>query len=410
MQNLTRSHKSLRIVWLQIALLVAATLLPALATTTRVDAAQMDDRNVTISTSQASATGVEWDFGFDLQTADQVEGIRLLFCTTPLGACTAPPGLDVDGDDGSTTSTIDGQTGFPANATSFTKHITNAGECTVATNPDNEFCLTRTEATSATPGTTDGTPDTTLDLGGIVNASGSQVNSVYVRITLYNDPVTFITGNITDDGVVAAAIVNQITITARVQEDLEFCVGDTETVAATTDDCTDVSGNDIDLGVLSSSVTVASAVDSAAFAMVRTNATGGVTVVYFADNGNGNSDGHLAKAGETCSGSSTTDGCINSVGTTEAAIVGGVENFGMTITSVDATGSATPTANLIRDVQYDNGTGYAFDGTSTTDQIASSTTVIDDEMLVIDFAATASLTTPTGVYDTTLTFIATPTF
>jgi hypothetical protein len=36
--------------------------------------------------------------------------------------------------------------------------------------------------------------------------------------------------------------------------------------------------------------------------------------------------------------------------------------------------------------------------------------VVDDEMLVLDWSAIAEITTPTGVYSTVLTFIATPTF
>src|SRR5690606_22855016 len=134
---------------------------------------------------------------------------------------------------------------------------------------------------------------------------------------------------------------------------------------------------------------------------------------YFANNGNANdsegdgfNDGHMAVSGQNCDApASLTDQCINSVGDTEAALTAGTENFGMTVDSIDLTAGAN-TANLVADGEYDNDVGYSFDGSGATDRVASSATVVDDEMLVLDWAATASITTPTGVYSTVLTFIA----
>ncbi|HEX9679387.1 MAG TPA: hypothetical protein VGA08_02090, partial [Candidatus Saccharimonadales bacterium] len=72
------------------------------------------------------------------------------------------------------------------------------------------------------------------------------------------------------------------------------------------------------------------------------------------------------------------------------------------------------TANLVRDAEYaGDGTAgdlWAWDETGTADRIATSTTVVDDEMLILRFAATSAITTPTGTYTVVSTYIATPTF
>jgi hypothetical protein len=272
------------------------------------------------------------------------------------------------------------------------------------------------------------------DIDNPSNATDSPTNpnaGFYARAYVYSvinpTPPTIGTGEVASptnqvhNGGIALSTAEQLTITARVQEVLEFCVGDTSTVAATGDDCTDISGNDIDMGVLNfSALNTASVEDSNGFAMVRTNAVSGVVVDYFANNGNGNDngdagtevDGHLAVSGQNCDFAATaTDQCINSVGTTAAALTAGTENFGMAATSVSTVGGGL-TTNLTRDVQYDytGANEFAFDGTGATDRLASSASVVDDEMLVLDWQGTAQITTPTGIYSTVLTFIATPTF
>jgi hypothetical protein len=117
----------------------------------------------------------------------------------------------------------------------------------------------------------------------------------------------------------------------------------------------------------------------------------------------------LKVAGATCSGTTTTDQCFNSAGTSETTIVAGTELYGMAAHSMDTTNGTT--TNITRDAAYDFGsTGYAWDDSGSPDILATSTTVVDDEMLNLKFAATASATTPTGAYTVTATFIATATF
>lgn len=63
---------------------------------------------------------------------------------------------------------------------------------------------------------------------------------------------------------------------------------------------------------------------------------------------------------------------------------------------------------------YGTTNGYAWDDTGTYHTIASSGSstqkVVSNEALMLKFAATAQVTTPTGIYQTQADFIATPTF
>ena len=173
-------------------------------------------------------------------------------------------------------------------------------------------------------------------------------------------------------------------------------------------------------------------------AMVRTNAVNGVVVDY--KSLLETSSGALKVTGATCNAvpsTSGTDQCFNT-STTQGAFTAGTEAFGMTIAGINC-GSTTAyscvfasgTYNLVRDAAYDgnggntyvsdtdqvSGTtngGYTWDATGTADRIASSagsaTKVVDDELMVLKFAGTAGITTPTGAYTVQADFIATATF
>ena len=114
---------------------------------------------------------------------------------------------------------------------------------------------------------------------------------------------------------------------------------------------------------------------------------------------------------------SYTDPCINSVGTTQTVIsnAGATdEAFGMCAFAIDT--SSGTTSNLSRDAEYDGAcdntatNGYAWDESGSADDLASSSTVVDDEMLELDFAALSEVTTPTGSYQVVATFIGTSQF
>lgn len=363
-----------------------------------VSAAVLTSRKVTLDKSAAGSSDTGHLFSYTIVTSTTVQGIIYQFCTTPISTCVKPTGMAVQA------TTHDAQTGFPANATAFTAHtVSNEGDCDMTTT-DSKMCFERTSATT-------GNGAVTHTISGITAPSSNQ--TVYVRISLYSDNA-FVTGNLTDTGVVAEAFVNQLTINALVQETLQFCIG----TADGGTDCTGISGTTVNIGNVSDAAVSISPVASGSggnnvngLAMVRSNAQGGVVVVYFTTLDT--SSGKLKVAGQACTDNiSLVDRCINSTTSTQNSIVAGTEEFGMTISSVDVSNGST--SNLTRDTNYDGdgtaGGGWAWLDDGTTDQIASSSTVVDDEMLVLRFAATASVTTPTGSYTTQANFIATPTF
>jgi hypothetical protein len=397
----------------QLTVLVASFMMPLIMFTNTASAAQLTSRSVIIGTSKPTATST-WTYGFTTPATTNIGAMKFEACTTPLGTCTSP-GAGLNMNVGTTTL----GTGWTS-ANAFTRGA-GAGSCTAAANVT---CTTRTAASE-----TAGARTMTQSL----QVNPTTVGSYFIRITTFSD-AGYTTA--VDTGVVAFAIVNQLTVNARIQEVLNFCVGTTAVDDATTTpgaDCSAISGTTVDIGVLDSSAVNVSPVstnggtNTNGIAMVRTNAQSGVVVSYFAEQET--SSGKLKVAGATCSGTSTTDQCINSTGTTQNAIAAGTEEFGMTIAGVNCVSTtsytcafASGTYNLARDTDYDgNGGntygasgGYAWDDTGTSDTIASSASssvkVVDDEALILKFAATPSITTPTGAYTVTSTYIATATY
>lgn len=392
--------RRLALLW-AVLVLIIATIIPIIRFDS-VDADELTARKVTIDKSYINATDVSFAFSYTIATSAAQQGIIYQFCTTPLSTCTLPTGMSVQ------SATHDSQSGWPTDATAFAPHaVADEGDCDMATT-SSKMCFERTDAVA-------GNGAVTHTISGITAPSSNQ--TVYVRISLYSDD-DFETADKTDNGVVASAFVNQLTVSARVQERLVFCVGSVD--AASAGDCTDISGTTIDIGVVDfSQVCVTGTLNPCedddgrnGYALIQTNAQSGVVVTYYAEQET--SSGKLKVPGATCTDNiSTLDQCFNSTGTTKNSIVAGTEEFGMTISEVN-TSKGGLTTNLTRDAEYaGDGTaadGFAWDDTGTIDEIATSTSVLDDEMLVLRFAASASLTTPTGQYIVTSTYVATPTF
>ncbi|MBI2007656.1 hypothetical protein HYU82_03395 [Candidatus Saccharibacteria bacterium] len=323
------------------------------------------------------------------------------------------------------------------NATTFARNATGGGGCTPAANV---LCLDRTQAAAETPGA--------RTLGWNTQTNPTTTNTAFfVRITIYSD--TGWTDGTPDTGTVASAVVQTLTINAAVAEVLNFCVGASTVNDATTSvaaDCTAVAGTNVNIGTLDTGSTNVSPVstnggdDENGVAMLRTNAVNGATVSYSAIQQSGtNHLGTLRISGAGCdAGSPTTDQCINAQGTTQSTFTAGTEKFGMTIAGINCGSTVSYTCtfssgtyNLARDAAYDgNGAntyvtdsgqvggttngGYAWDETGTFDQIASSTgsttKVVDDETMILKFAATPSITTPFGAYVAQADFITVATY
>ncbi len=396
---------------------------PILAQSGVVHAAPtLPNRSATVTSTAPSAT-FNITFRFDLPAgfSNSVRSIGIEFCDAPLGTCNTTNTPNI------ASAAYGTQSGWDV-AQAFGNLTING----------NFIELDRADATvEANP-----TTDRVLRIDNLVNSANPNT-SYYPRIVLYSDaahttPVA--------EGVVAQTSTKQLTVNARVQERLDFCIGVSAVDDATTSiaaDCAALTanglGNTVDIGVVDSSQICISGPSNPCetdntyngIAMVRTNAFNGVVVDYYAEQNT--SSGALKVPGVACSGASTTDQCFNSQGTTQGTFTAGTERFGMTVAGVNCGSTAAyacvytgGSSNLKADAAYQGegtfgssytyGTanGYAWDDTATIDRIASSAgssvKVVEDEALVLKFAATAAITTPTGSYSVTSTYIATATF
>lgn len=246
---------------------------------------------------------------------------------------------------------------------------------------------------------------------GITNES-TTAGSFYARIVTYDaDNASYAddaVGSYIDAGGVALSTTNDITINARVQEQLTFCAGATDLYTGISDCSTGWNGQTVDLGVLTSGTTATSPVSIAtdgntyegAF-FVTTNAFYGVKVYYTSPNSLKTSA--VLEANCEAGTTANTDQCLNSVGTAAAFPSAGTERFGMSLPLFDD--NDDPDGEGTMSASNDYGTLYAWNTTAQT-EIASSTGVISQEVGQLTFKANAAATTPSGYYTTTANFVA----
>ncbi len=420
--------------WFQALVLTGAGIAPIALMGSASAAPVLTERELQSTVAQPGVdTDLTWIFDTTADVAN-IDHIEIEFCDQPVGTCTIVNTPTIN----SATPTV--------TLTNFTSNTTTSS---TRGNGDNGGTANQIVVDK-----------TTVDAGASLNEAtisflvtdftnnASDNTSYYTRMRIYSDTGTTLVW----EGAFAQSTSQTLTVTARVQERLDFCVGATTVDDATTSvgaTCANITGTNVGLGVLDTGFTNVSPVDTPLIggddengvAMVRTNAVLGAVVDYKAIQET--SSGKLKIVGATCSGVSLTDQCFNSVGTTQDEIDAGVEEFGMAVGSTNCGSSnvsyscvfATSTYNLVRDTEYDGlvagldtntvnaddsqvaGTtvhAYAWDDTGTADRIASSAAsaikVIDDEALILKFAATPSATTPTGSYQVQADFIATATF
>jgi hypothetical protein len=421
--------------------------------TQKANALQITQRSLTLSSGVPSATGTNWTYTFQTATSSALQSIKFVVCTAAVNTyglastsattgCTAPPTGNLV-NQGTQQGTL---TGAWTNTTGFTRTTSTTGNCAPA---NNVLCVTRTQAAAET------NISSTRTIAWNTQTNPSTSNTAfYIGIYTYSD-VAYATP--VDSGTVASAVVQTLTVSAAVAEILNFCIGSTGTDDATTSvasDCTGVSGTSVNLGTLDSghiNITPVTSNCSAAdcnkngVAMVRSNAINGTVVYYDAIQQSGtNHIGTLRISGATCAADTvnlstdSTDQCFNQR-TAQATFTAGTERYGFTVAGVNC-GSTTSytctfsagTYNLQRDAAYDGtggntynttdkdqivGTstnGYAWDESGTATALATSASstvkVIDDETLILKFAATPAITTPFGSYTAKADFIAVATY
>lgn len=429
------------------ALFTLALAVPILMIQNTASAQTLSSRSLQISTSQGNATDVIYTFEFNLASDGNVGSIQILFCTTALGTCTTPTGMSAAGAELNTdTDTVAGSDAGFADGT----------------NAAGTLQVTKTPA-DVNPGDTVHLEfgDGGTSFAGITNPdlSGNST-SFYARITVYSDNA-YTTA--VDSGTVVGVILRQITVNGRVAERLDFCVGavlddnlgtggeDTELEAISDNSvCTNIPGDTVvDIGVLDDSTVYISPVPADPItgangnygvAAVKTNASNGVVVSFFAEDAASvsNTDTDHLKAfrvaptdcdADQTAGAGLTDQCFRSAAPTGedfGALSGATqERFGMQVSCFDqGDGTRSTTSALSADANFadsdtssgvdceddDDNSNFAWNETSTAADLASSTGVVDDEIIKFNFGATTSSTTPTGAYTVVSTYIATATF
>lgn len=435
----------------RVTLLVAIIALvtgPLMVLNQTVGAAQVTNRSLNISNAIAGQADVTYKFTFTPGTASKIQSMYFQTCNTAVGTCAAPTGMNLQSGVAALTS------GFAGSPTGLTQNTTNTTPaCNVATN----LCLSWTDATAQTAST-----PLVVTVTGVTNQTGSGtcISSTnctfFIRMTTYSD--TAYTTAI-DAGNVASSTTQPLTVNSIIQEELSFCVGTVngssttvETYSYVVPTCSTLSGSSLNLGTLTYADVSVSPVPTAqptngdlnnGVLELNTNAYNGTGISYTAIQQSGtNHQGAMRVVGATCAtGASFTDQCLNSVGTTAAAISAGTENFGMTVPGINCSNAPNITGyacsatahNLVVNSSYDcasgdlttsfsvtdvggqtNGTTsckYAWDESGTDDTIASSAApngVVPGEVMLVEFAATPEVTTPTGAYSAEANFIATP--
>lgn len=338
---------------------------------------QVSNRSILLSNTAVSATNVAYQVNFTTVTNNQTVGsvvVRVCGNSPIIGdTCTAPSGFNSN----FATLTVNNITG---NITGLSVDTTNSTA--------NRIVLTRTAGTVA-----NGAVSFTLGNGttnGITN--GNTLGTFYARILVLTSTDGSVPSNnennATDAGGIAMNLANQLTVTAKVQEALYFCV-------YTGVDCasggTGVTLGDVN-GVLASTTTTYTS--DAAYFDVASNAVSGVSIRMKGDtlkSGTFSIDPH----GASCTADSTSNS---------------VEQFGLRMKALGSGVTAT--------APYNCATGnHGFDSNTSTgipstfgQQIAATGGATDITTSQIEFAAKSALTTEAGVYVTTLTLIATATY
>ncbi len=398
MNTARRIFKRSSLLTMALSLLGTWIVADALILVPQAHAAQITSRSLTLSSSAngSIATGAalsgtngsktKHTFNFTLPTSGNVGSMEFLYCTTPLPGttCTAPTGMDA-----STVASIGG-----TSATGWS--LGTAGNAPTAS----RVRITRTAAslTGAVQfafGTGSG--------GGTdyIKNPTSDNSTFFVRITTFSDNA-WVTS--VDQGTVGNSTAQQIDVTAKVQETLNFSVG--STVTAPGSSCTAFSDTGaLALGsITDGTLSFTQAYDAHSYFRVSTNANGG-TIIYY--------------SGDTLKSGSNS---IAAIGTSAAASAVGSAQFGLAVDSSDTqSGSGYSFTSLSATAPYAGGNGtitnggtaqfaYSTASVTTPVQIAAAAGTITCDTGSVRYLGNISTTTPPGIYTTTISYLALPTY
>ncbi len=319
--------------------------------TSKVYAADLTPRSMTLSNNVADATGVNYGLAFTYATAGTVGSVAVQFCDEgPLlfTPCSQPAGFDASA---AVLAAQTGETGFTIFAGSTA----------------NEIILTRPpSAVSA------GTP-ATYTFTGIVNPSN--YGPLYIRLITYASSDA--SGLATDVGGLVVAINRRATINAEVPPFLAFCLG--ESISGL--DCSSATEPFSDVGTLGPLVTGAAQTQM----MAATNGEGGYSL--------------FVQGGTMTSGNNTIPamaGGPSAQGTSQFGINLRANANPVIGQNVTGPGSATvdPAYNTPNQFRYQSG-----------DTLASTAVPDDYRKYTVSYIINVDANQTGGVYATTLTYI-----
>jgi hypothetical protein len=363
----------------------------------------------TITSGVGSGTNVTYRVNFKPATNYTIRGVVLDFCAgtgTPIieePACDPPAGFGMGGSP--TIDTTDYVVG-----TATTSGL-GAGWTATSINGGQTLIMTNATGTAVTAGTT-----YTFAVSGITNPSTK--GTFYSRLLTYTSSTAGIgtyahdsTGTYQDYGGFALSVNDVVSVSAKVQETLTFCVSGLYFGSAPVS-CGSTSSPAIVLGHGDNNTLGPDVVDQQPiFTISSTNALSGLTI--------------RMRSANTCGGLSRDSGATCPI----PAIGGGASSWSIMTPGTAAFGmychdSSTGTGTLNCDNNYiDRGgsadpntfgmdTSTVGDNVTSTygDIVAKSTGPVSDVTNQYDFAATAGITTPAGVYTVNLAMIATGSF
>lgn len=385
-------------------------------TTQLAAAAQVTSRGIEMSTSAASATSVSYSVTFTPATTVAAGGgIVVDICDNDpiIGdtSCTSPAGFDWGGATPSLTVNSGMGSGWTA---AGVQGGAGAGKSQVL-----ELSASTGTLTAATPAN--------FTITTVTNPSTSN-HSFYARIVTFDTAAhmsnytvstttraSSFSGEV-DYGGIALSTASLISITATVQETLTFCVSGTDLTAST---CSSATAPTITIGNGTPPTLETASVDTAnAYTQISTNASSGATVRMKA--GYSSCAGLSRDSGTTCGipGMSNTSAAAMSSGSSS-----GNADFGLYVST--GTLSATGSGSSVADANYHNASHttipsdlwYGMDNTNVTSTYGdvifatgsspAPCSLVNNQLV---FAATAALTTPSGVYSGTEALIATGVF
>lgn len=316
-----------------------------------VDAGQVADRSLRLSTSAASATNATYTLGFTPASNYTLGSIIIEFCVEdplPNQPCTLPPGMVVSA----------AATGAQTGATGFTVVGTGANKLYLGRAP---------QATSPVP--------ITIQITNITNPSTA--NSTYFS-RVYTYASNNGSGVSIDDGGLTFATANQVAINTEVPPYIQFCIA--QTIGGL--DCGNALGSLLDMGELSRSV----AKTAEAQMLLATNAAYGAGITVNGTTMQSGNNVIPALAVPSGSNPGTSQYGFNLRDNSNPNV--GSDPVGPGVAAV-AAGYNTPN-------QFKYAAG---------DQVVSSATTTDLRKFTITFLTNINQNQAPGVYSTTMSFI-----